>query len=393
MSENVISLRRHQAVSAWRDGHRCLALADEAGALEAFQAAERYDPDLWQASLDLGKLLQSRGAYEAALSTLARVVGHTDAPEAHLAFAAVCHEAGDHGTASAHYRAASRLLGDCEATLYYDWALVALAMDDFPLVQTCLRRFLRLRPSDARAQRLLQSLPRLQEFAVGERQGVKAQAYVQHGALLLGCAHDDGLELVQRPTTMLSHADLAVTATRFAALATALDWRFDGFVCGSRSIRPWVEALQHLTGRPIVTRNECRPGQRLLLVELNWCEAAAIRLADLQAETGSAWGMALGARFGANPAAIAALTAMVSVPWYRMGAISRDLPPSRLFLDPNLTTNVPEILRHCRRLANEPSPAFLAWARQHRRFTAASLGAPGPGRRDRPPEPDLIAQP
>jgi tetratricopeptide (TPR) repeat protein len=373
VSNNVISLRHHQAMSAWRDGHRCLALADEAGALEAFQAAEDFDPELWQASLDLGRLLQSRGAGEAALSILAKVVVRTDAPEAHLAFAAACHEAGDHLSASAHFRAASGMLGDCEAVLYYDWAHTALAMDDFSQAQSCLKRFLRLRPGDVRASQLLDSLPRLQEFVAGDRKGVKAQAYIQHGTVLLGSASDDGLDLVQQPTAMLSHADLAVIAKRFAGLAAALDWHFDGYVCGSRSIRPWVQALHRLTGHPVVSRDDCRPGQRLIQVELNWGEAASLRLADLRAETGHGWSLALGSKFGANPAHISAVTAMVSVPWYRMGALSRDLPASRLFLDPDLNANVPAILRQCHRVSDEPGADHTAWYGRHRRFTAATL--------------------
>ena len=375
MSNNVISLRHHQAVSAWRDGHRCLALADEAGALEAFQAAEGYDPDLWQASLDLGRLLQSRGAREAALSILARVVVRTEAPEAHLAYAAACHDVGDYPTASAHFRAAASLLGDGDATLYLDWSQTALAMDDFPLAQGCLERYQRLRPGDLKVASDLQALPRLQEFPCRQRQSAKAQAYIQHGAILLGCASDDGLDIPQKPTVMLNDVDLAVIASRFAGLTSALQWQFDGYACGTRSIQPWVTVLSRLTGHPVIGREERRPGHRLILVELNWGEAAAGRLADLQALTGQAWGMALGAKFGAPPAPITAVTGMVAVPWYRMGAISRDQPASRLFLNPDLTAHVPEILRQCRHERSEPSLDHIAWYHEHEHYSAASLRA------------------
>jgi tetratricopeptide (TPR) repeat protein len=373
LTDNLISLRHHQALSAWRDGHRCLALADEAGALAAFQAAETFDPELWQASLDLGRLLQTRGAGEAALTILARVVAHTDVPEAHLAFASACHEAGDYGTASSHYRAASRMLGDFEPSLYFDWAQSALAMDDFGQAQTCLERFQRLRPGDVRVKQLLRSLPRMREFLAGERHTAKVQAYIEHGTVLLGCASDDGLDIRQQPTALMCQADLAVTANRFVGLAKTLSWQFDAFVCGSRSIRPWVQALSRLMELPIVTREESVPGQRLILVELNWCEAAAMRLAELQAETGQAWGMSLGVKFGASPAHFAALTSMVSVPWYRVGAISRDLPASRLYVDPGMNACVPEILSQCRRLGSEPGLEHLRWYRQHPHFAASSL--------------------
>jgi hypothetical protein len=67
------------------------------------------------------------------------------------------------------------------------------------------------------------------------------------------------------------------------------------------------------------------------------------------------------------------MTAMVSVPWYRVGAISRDLPASRLYLEPDMNGCVPEILQQCRRMNREPGSEHIGWYRQHRRYTACSL--------------------
>ncbi|MBC7543218.1 MAG: hypothetical protein H7338_10850 [Candidatus Sericytochromatia bacterium] len=374
MKNKLISLRHHQARNAWRDGHRCLALADEAGALDAFRSAQTFDPDLWQASLDLGRLMQQRGAREAALLILAGVVARTDAPEAHLAFASACHESGDYASAFSHYRSAAACLGDSLPNLYFDWAQAALAIDDFRQAARCLQRFQRLQPTDPRPAVLLQALPRLQEYNAQERHAAKALAYIQSGAVLLGTASDDGIDIPTLPSQPLGYTDLAVITQRFVGLSNALRWQWDGFAVGTRSIRPWVQALSRLTGHPIVDRESRQRGQRLIHVELNWCEAAATRLADTRTTTGSAWGLALGVKFGAQATAITALMAMVSVPWFRLGALSRDLADARLYLLPDEAACVPEILRQCREMHQEPSAEQIAYYHtRHPHYVARSL--------------------
>lgn len=378
LASKLISLRHHQALSAWRDGHRCLALADEAGAIEAFQTATLFDPDLWQAALDLGRLLHQRGANESALAILADVVACADVPEAHLAFAYACRESGDHVRAATHYRVASLSLGDSDPGLYYDWAQTALAMDDFRQAERSLKRFLHLRPTDARALADLQAMPRLKEFPGAERHTAKAVAYIQNGTLLLGTASDDGIDIPILPSQPLGYMDLAVIAMRFVGLATAMGWQWDGYVTGTRSIRPWAQALSSLTGHPVIAREARRPGQRLLHLELNWCEAAATRLADTRSVAGEVFGMALGVKFGARPTNISAVMGMATVPWYRVGTLCRDVPASRLYLVPDTHQCVSEILAPCQRLAHEPSNEQIAYYhRQHRAHSVTKLALGG----------------
>lgn len=376
----LISLRYHQALQAWRDGNRCLALTDEVGALASFQAAIRYDPDIWQAYIDLGRLYQRQGAMETALTILARAVVRTEAPEVHLAFANACVEAGDYRRATVHFERATRLLGDAEPDVYFDWALAALAIDDVKQVSTCLARYRRLRPHDPRGAALADEMPRMVEFPAAQRHTPKAQAYIKDRAILLGCASDDGLDIASRPAVSLRYADLAVMASRFLHLAEGLAWDWDGFVVGTRSVRPWVQALSLLTGKPIVGRQALGLGQRLILVEMNWCEAAAIRLLDLQERCGQGWGLSLGIKFGARATALTGLLAMVSVPWYRTGALptSAGQLEAGPYLDANESACIPLILRAFQELAEPESAAQIEYyAGLHRQHLATGLAREG----------------
>lgn len=371
-SEKLISLRFHQAQQAWRDGHRCLALADEMGAMTAFQAAIRFEPDYWQAYVDLGRIYQQQGALETALTILARSVERTEAPEAHLAYARACCEATQYRRATHHYEQAARQLGDAEPEIYFDWAMAALGLDDVHQVMSCLARYCRLRPKDARGRALADEVPRLLEYRPEDRDTPKAQAYIKDRAILLGTADDDGLVIPQRPAASLSYRDLAAVTRRFIEHARGLHWDWDGFVVGSRSVRPWVQALSVLTGRPIIGRDQVGPDQRLLLVELNWCEAAAIRLADLQPRSGGVWGMALGIKFGARATAITGLLAMVSVPWFRTGSLpdrGGRMEPGP-YLEANEMASVPAILQALRDLPDDDGDAQVRYYGADHRQTA-----------------------
>lgn len=149
--------------------------------------------------------------------------------------------------------------------------------------------------------------------------GLKARLYLNHGAVHLGSAQDDGLNLREADEYHFTYPDIAATIRRLHALVATCSWRFSCVVALDRLAHPLASAFAAQFAIPVCDFKELAPDAVPLLVLAVGREA---ELLDLIRERGPARGVVfcLGVNWLRHSQAVPDISGVLvrgacSVPW------------------------------------------------------------------------------
>ena len=213
-------------------GYVLVELARYEDALDAFRRCLELQPNDSATHLEIGYIHFNRGEFKAALDHLQHPL-HTYPEDWEV----------------------HNLLGKCYLGLrQYDLALqsFAKALNNaaFPNVQMELLEN-------------INTVVRHREFR--NLSTVKDQFYAQEGAVYLGSAQDDGLQVTELADYHFTYSDVATTLQRFLALYHSSGWQFTAVVAVDTLSRPLAMALSQLLQIPLRPFEDLHEADRALL--------------------------------------------------------------------------------------------------------------------------------
>ncbi len=161
--------------------------------------------------------------------------------------------------ARGHYTDALNLLAAPLQHYHHDWAVYHLlgrclfGLQRYDEAQQAWQQALQRAPTpEAQLEALahLQKIERQREFRVCT--SLKDEYYIQSGAICLGSAMDNGLNIQALTDYHLRDIDVAVTLQRFIALAQSSHWQFAGVVAPDLISKPVATALAELLAIPLL---------------------------------------------------------------------------------------------------------------------------------------------
>ncbi|HVI02197.1 MAG TPA: tetratricopeptide repeat protein, partial [Enhygromyxa sp.] len=227
----MLAFRQRKAAERLQEAQIAHARADYGAAEAAASAAARLDPELRAAWELWTECLEQQGKRIEAARTLAEALEfHPDDPILQLSFAHAHNEIGQ-------FAAAERML----AELRRQWP-----SSREPLLHTArtlrdVRELARLRAlleqaldgvftGDAELAALLHACRIWQAELPDERPpltSMRERLLSEHGVVLLGTGHDDGLTIPWYSTYLCSNYDVVATCARLRGFAAQFGWRWD----------------------------------------------------------------------------------------------------------------------------------------------------------------------
>ncbi|OQB26664.1 MAG: TPR repeat-containing protein YrrB [Chloroflexi bacterium ADurb.Bin180] len=135
-------------------------------------------------------------------------------------------------------------LGDCY-----------IGLEDYPAALAELQRAVAGAPDDGEKSQVRQALlvaRRHLEFAAYKAVNLKDRLYVDHGAVVLGTAGDDGLTVAADKDRAYSYADVAVTLARLLRLIRDQGWQITAACSTDESAMPLALALARVLEVPVL---------------------------------------------------------------------------------------------------------------------------------------------
>lgn len=202
-------------------------------ALEAYEKAVKTLPSFAEAFFALGNLQHMLGNIREALACLKRSLKLKPCTEARCAIGLVYEDTGKFDRALTYYKkAVTEDPGCLEA--YNRMGAIFMEKGNFKFARHYFNLVIECFPEDAYARKMLECLPRYEEFERPVFSGVKEDLYINNGTMVLGTEEDNGIELYY-----YNHFDffdmhsVSVVLKRFLSCAQHFGWPFTS-VCSLR---------------------------------------------------------------------------------------------------------------------------------------------------------------
>jgi tetratricopeptide (TPR) repeat protein len=259
-------------------------------ALDAFQRAANLAAD-YDSFYSLGHVLTDLGRYAEAIHSFERCLVLRPADPAALYELAYVH------FSAKRYEQALSILtgiislenGGDDWELLYLRASCSLHLGAYAAAQEDIERALAAAPDGDPHALLMETLDiarRYREFANQDTFSAKDRLYAEYGAIILGSAQDDGVRIPEYEQYDLDYGDVAMTASRFAALYHTLDRHASAILPADAQALPLAIVLGELLRLPVVCLEEAtKAGEDAacpLLVVLGVCSSP--ELSDLLLE-------------------------------------------------------------------------------------------------------------
>ena len=251
---------------------RALDLEDNGemeAAIEHHERAVKADPEFADAHVGLGYLHLRLGDDRRAVRSLRKAVRVADHPLAYYNLGWIYEGREEFERAEELYRRALAIdptLVDAHLGL----ASALLNRGRVEEAESSIRRALELDPQNVYGLGLRDEvLPRYAEFGAraAGKLTMKEEIYLDLGAVCLGTAGDDGIEIPRENNRAFAErGSLAATLARFLALADAFDWRWDVVVSADEESDPLALALAKELDLDLVGPDEVNEEENALVV-------------------------------------------------------------------------------------------------------------------------------
>ncbi len=195
-------------------------------ALEAYEKAVKTLPSFAEAFFALGNLQHMLGNVREALSCLKRSLRLKPCTETRCAIGLVYEDTGKLDRALDYYRKAVTEEPSCFEA-YNRMGAIFMEKGNYKFARHFFNLVIEYYPEDAYAQKMLECLPRYEEFERPVFSGVKEDLYINNGTMVLGTEEDNGIELYY-----YNHFDffdvhsVAFVLKRFLSCARHFGWSF-----------------------------------------------------------------------------------------------------------------------------------------------------------------------